>query len=143
MAVSVAGILQAMEHVSTFSFTTADRLEELGEFRVALRRWLLHDVEMEHEDAEDLVLAAWEICANAIEHPRNRKETAVEVEAWASTRAVRIAIRDTGTWVGRPVNRQNRGLGLRLARALVDRMSILCEQSGTEVVMWRYTGRSA
>lgn len=143
MASAKAGILPAMDTAATFSFTTAGHLEALGDLRPALRRWLLQDVGMEHADAEDLVLAAWEICANAIEHPRERTAPSVDVDAWASTGAVCIAVRDTGSWLERPVRRPSRGLGLRIARALVDRMSILSGQTGTEVVLWRYTGGSA
>ena len=132
-----------MEPATTFSFTAAGRLEELGAFRAALRRWLVDEVGLRDADADDLVLAAWELCANAIRHPRDRKDASVTVDAWASTGAVRIAVRDTGAWVGRPVHRPSAGLGLRIARELVDRMSILCGQSGTEVVVWRYRSGSA
>ena len=126
----------------TFTYTIPDRLEALRDFRRDFRRWLA-DVGMDQPAAEDVVLAAWEICANAVEHPRDADGSGVQVEAWASPGVVRIAVRDTGSWLHRSVQRSDRGLGLRLARALVDRMSILSEQPGTEIVLWRSIGGRA
>lgn len=125
-----------MEQRATFTYTLPDRLEALGDFRRDLRRWLA-EVGMEQSTAEDVVLAAWEVCANAVEHPHDPDGSGVRVEAWATEGVVRIAVRDTGSWLKKSIPRPNRGLGLRLARALVDRMSILSEQPGTEVVLWR------
>jgi anti-sigma regulatory factor (Ser/Thr protein kinase) len=126
----------------TFTYTIPGRLEALRDFRSAFRRWLA-DIGIEQPAAEDVVLAAWEICANAVEHPRDADGSGVQVEAWASPGVLRIAVRDTGSWFHRSVERPNRGLGLRLARALVDRMSILSEQPGTEIVLWRSIGGRA
>ena len=123
----------------TFSYTLPDRLEALHEFRRHLRAWLAV-VGMDGRDAEDVVLAAWEVCANALEHPVDPDGSGVRVEAWATEGVVRLAVRDTGSWVERSIRRPDRGLGLRLARAMVDRMSILSEQPGTEVVLWRSIG---
>ena len=126
---------------ATFTYTIPDRLEALRDFRRALRRWLA-EVDLDQSAAEDLVLAAWEVCANAVEHPRDPDGSGVRVEAWATEGVVRIAVRDTGSWLEK-IPRPNRGLGLGLARALVDRMSILSEQPGTEVVLWRSIGGRA
>ena len=126
----------------TFTHTLSERLEALDYFRTELREWLAR-VGTDRDEAEDLVLAAWEVCANAIEHPVDPDGSGVRVEAWATDGVVRIAVRDTGSWMARSVRRPNRGLGLRLARAMVDRMSILSEQPGTEVVLWRSIGGRA
>ena len=65
-----------MESNSTFSYTMPDRLDALSELRTELRAWLA-GTGVDRETAEDVVLAAWEVCANAVEHPvRPRGTTA-------------------------------------------------------------------
>ena len=56
---------------------------------------------------------------------------------------VRIAVHDSGTWREHAGQRPGRGLGLRLASTVMDRVSILRDRPGTEVVMWRFTGGRA
>ena len=50
------------------SLTIPDRLDALDALRRALRCWL-DRAGVERETAEDVVLATWEVCANAVEHP--------------------------------------------------------------------------
>ena len=121
----------------TFSYTVPGQLDELPKLRAALRSWLA-GVGVDPAAREDVVLAAWEVCANAVEHPTGPKEREVTVNAWASPHEVRIAVHDSGSW--RPaVRRPGRGLGLRLARAMTDRLLVLTGRPGTDVVMWRST----
>ena len=123
---------------STLSYTMPDRLEALSGLRTELRAWLAR-TGVDHETAEDVVLAAWEVCANAIEHPVDRRHADVTLVANVGPSGVRIVVEDTGAW--RENNRRpGRGLGLALARAMVDRMSIVRRSPGTEVILWRSTG---
>jgi anti-sigma regulatory factor (Ser/Thr protein kinase) len=131
-----------MEESATFSHTIPDRLDALRELRAALRAWLA-EVGIETDAAEDVVLAAWEVCANAIEHPIDRKGAGVTLVAEATALGVRVAVHDTGSWREERAPRPGRGLGLRLARALMDRISVARGRPGTEVVMWRFTGGHA
>jgi anti-sigma regulatory factor (Ser/Thr protein kinase) len=127
-----------MDEPATFSYAVDDRLDALLGMRFALRRWL-SDVRLDSEAAEDIVLAAWEVCVNAVEHavePRG----GVTLVASRTRLGVRIAVHDSGTWREHAVQRPGRGLGLRLTRAVMDRVSILRDRPGTEVVMWRFTG---
>jgi anti-sigma regulatory factor (Ser/Thr protein kinase) len=131
-----------MEAISTFSYTIPDRLGALRGLRSALRRWL-SEAGVDSDTADDVVLAAWEICANAVEHPVRRQGEGVTVAATATTLGVRIAVRDTGSWREEGTPPPGHGLGLRLARAMTDRVSVLRGRPGTEVVLWRFTGGHA
>ena len=131
-----------MESISTFSYTIPDRLGALGELRSSLRAWL-REAGVDGDAAEDVVLAVWEICANAIEHPIRRHGEGVTLAATVTAQGVRIAVQDTGSWHEEDAPRPGRGLGLRLARAMTDRLSILRGRRGTEIVMWRSTGGHA
>ena len=113
------------------------RAEELPAVRAELRAWL-NELDVPRADADDIVLAAWEVCANAIEHPRTPDQD-VAVEATALPRGIRIAVCDAGTWRSRRLLRPGRALGLRLIEGLVDRMSIKRGLGQTEVVLFRCT----
>jgi anti-sigma regulatory factor (Ser/Thr protein kinase) len=120
-----------------FSCSMPPRVEELPAVRADLRAWL-SDLDVPEPAAEDIVLAAWEVCANAIEHPVTPDQD-VAVEAKALPRGIRIVVCDAGTWKSRRLLRPNRGLGLRLIEGLVDRMSIKRGLGQTEVVLFRCT----
>jgi anti-sigma regulatory factor (Ser/Thr protein kinase) len=130
-----------VNETSTFSCTMPDRLDALAEMRAELRAWLARS-DVDPETAEDIVLAAWEVCANAAEHPVDPKHHDVTLVATVGPSGVCIVVEDTGSWRD-SVSRPGRGLGLRLARAMVDRMSIVTRAPGTEVVLWRSTGGHA
>ena len=130
-----------MAEMSPFSYTIPNRLEALPKLRAALRSWLA-DVGVDPPARDEVVLAAWEVCVNAVEHPADREEAEVTVNAWASPHGVRIAVHDSGSW-RETVRRPGRGLGLRLARAMTDRLLILRSRPGTDVVMWRSTNGAA
>ena len=131
-----------MESLSTFSYTIPDRLGALAELRNALRVWL-REAGVDGDAAEDVVLAVWEVCANAIEHPIRRRGEGVALAATATAQGLCIAVHDTGSWREEDAPRPGRGLGLRLARAMTDGLSILRGRGGTEIVMWRSTGGHA
>jgi anti-sigma regulatory factor (Ser/Thr protein kinase) len=130
-----------MAEIPPFSYELAVRLDALDAMRAELRGWLA-DAGLVTDAAEDVVLAAWEVCANAVEHAVE-PTGAVTVVARATPLGVRITVHDSGSWREPVVTRVGRGLGLRLATAFMDRVSILRDRPGTEVVMWRFTGRRA
>ena len=79
------------------------------------------------------MLAVWEACANAIEHAVNPREDTLEVRAELTEEELRIAIDDTGTWAP-PVDRPNRGFGLRLMEAAMT-VEIAPASTGTRVTL--------
>jgi GAF domain-containing protein/anti-sigma regulatory factor (Ser/Thr protein kinase) len=111
----------------------SSREDSLHLVRDAIRTWL-EGTELPRSDAEDLLLAAWEVCANAIEHAANPLEDNVRVLASLDDSRIRLVVQDTGRFV--PVaTRPNRGLGLRLAQHLAAVVDVTTSGAGTTVVI--------
>jgi GAF domain-containing protein/anti-sigma regulatory factor (Ser/Thr protein kinase) len=101
--------------------------------RDAIRTWL-GGTELGRVDAEDLLLAAWETCANAIEHAENPFENTVRLRATLDDSSIRIVVEDSGRFV-QVQARPDRGLGLRLAEHLSSAMDITMTEDGTTVAL--------
>jgi serine phosphatase RsbU (regulator of sigma subunit)/anti-sigma regulatory factor (Ser/Thr protein kinase) len=101
--------------------------------RDALRVWL-ERAPLNQAQAGEVVLAAWEACANAVEHAVAPTADTIGFTAELDDGVVRVSVRDTGTWS--PVRaRGNRGLGLRLMRSLMSFVDIETGPSGTKVAL--------
>jgi anti-sigma regulatory factor (Ser/Thr protein kinase) len=123
-----------MKASASFSITIPARFDALDGMRSALRRWLRASG-VGSPEAEELVLAAWEVCANAIEHPVRPSGDGVTLVASATEGRVRMEVQDTGRWRERTARRAHRGLGLRLVTGLMDHVAIVGGAAGTRVVM--------
>ncbi len=108
-------------------------LGSLAFLRDALRSWL-DRAPLEVEDAHDVVLAAWEACANAIEHAESPTEAFIDMSAEVDDACVRVRVEDTGRWMP-PSDRSHRGLGLQLMRAAATALSVDTGDGGTSVVI--------
>ena len=108
--------------------------------RDELRGWLAATPATESE-ASDVVLAAWEACANAVEHAQSPVEGTFAVEASRVGDSVRVQVRDSGRWLPQE-ERPDRGLGLVLMRSLVDRLDVAPGEgeAGTVVTLQRRIG---
>jgi anti-sigma regulatory factor (Ser/Thr protein kinase) len=126
-----------MSQTETFRRSVSPSLDELPGVRSDLRGWL-HGLDIPRPVADDIVLAAWELCANAIEHP-GQATADVTVEGRAVPRGIRVAVRDPGPWTGVALTRAHRGLGLRIVEGLVDRLTIRRGFGETEIVLFRST----
>jgi len=113
--------------------TVSSREVSLPLVRDAVRTWL-EGTELERSDTEDLLLAAWEICANAIEHAAEPTRDTVRVRASLNANRVRIVVDDTGRFVPSAA-RPDRGLGLRLAEDLASTLEINRNERGTSVAL--------
>jgi anti-sigma regulatory factor (Ser/Thr protein kinase) len=114
--------------------TVASTEDSLHLVRDALRTWL-EGTALSRADAEDLVLAAWEICANAIEHAADPTKDTVRVRASVDETRVRVVVDDTGRFVATSSPRPDRGLGLRLAEQLASTVEIDAGEQGTSVAL--------
>lgn len=130
-----------MSPAETFKRTMRPRLQELPGVRADLRGWL-SELEVPRPVVDDIVLAAWELCANAIEHPGPGATQTVTVEGRAVRRGIRVAVRNPGTWSGAALSRPHRRLGLRIVDGLVDRLAIRRGAGETEIVLFRCTGHA-
>jgi len=108
--------------------------EALWSLRRTLERFL-RDAGAEQDETFDVLVAASEAAANAIEHAYGPVDARFEVEAELATHAIEIAVRDGGRW--RPSRQAGRGHGLVLMEALTDSCQIARETTGTTVRMRR------
>jgi serine phosphatase RsbU (regulator of sigma subunit)/anti-sigma regulatory factor (Ser/Thr protein kinase) len=113
--------------------TVASREDSLHLVRDAVRTWL-EGTDFDRSDAEDLLLAVWEICANAIEHADEPTRDTVRVRASLDANRVRIVVDDTGQFVPSAA-RLDRGLGLRLAEHMASTFEIDAGERGTSVAL--------
>jgi serine phosphatase RsbU (regulator of sigma subunit)/anti-sigma regulatory factor (Ser/Thr protein kinase) len=113
----------------------ADR-EGLRRMRATLGEWL--DVLGASPGVRhDVLLAAWEACANAVEHAQGPVTAMFSLHADHHDELVRVRVTDTGSWRVRGAKAGERGLGLPLMRGLMDRVDIVHAADGTVVVLER------
>ena len=106
----------------------------LGDARRVLRRWL-HSHSVGDPDVREIVLAANEACANAIEHAYSPAPAEFELDANREQSQVIVTVSDSGSW--RSPRGENRGRGLRIIEAAMDEVEIDAGEAGTRVVMRR------
>jgi anti-sigma regulatory factor (Ser/Thr protein kinase) len=116
----------------------ADR-DGLRRMRATLGEWLV-ELGAEPEALHDVLLAAWEACANSVEHAQGPASGTFTLHADRDGDAVRLRITDTGRWRVPGAAPGERGLGLPLMRGLMDRVDIVHAASGTVVVLERRLG---
>ena len=107
--------------------------DSLHLIRDAIRTWL-EGTELGRAEAEDLLLAAWEVCANAIEHASNPFEETIRLRAALHDSRIRMVVEDSGRFV-QVHARPDRGLGLRLAEHLSSALDITLTEDGTTVAL--------
>jgi len=121
---------------------TADR-NGLRRMRDTLEPWLV-ELGAQAEVRHDVLLAAWEACANAVEHAQGPARATFSVNAEHEGDLVRLRVADTGRWrVAGGGAAEERGLGLPLMRGLMDRVDVVHAAAGTVVVLERRLGWGA
>jgi serine/threonine-protein kinase RsbW len=94
--------------------------EVLAQLRTDLRPYLsevLHNADAEF----DVLVACSEAVANAIEHPRDRRDSLIAVDAHVNEAELVIAVHDSGHWRPDHTARQlERGRGLVLMNGLTE-----------------------
>jgi anti-sigma regulatory factor (Ser/Thr protein kinase) len=101
--------------------------------RDAVRTWL-EGTELVRTEAEEVLLAVWEVCANAMEHASSPLEDTVRVRATTDDSRIKVVVDDTGRFV--PVaTRPDRGLGLSLAERLASSVDVTLTEAGTTVAL--------
>jgi serine phosphatase RsbU (regulator of sigma subunit)/anti-sigma regulatory factor (Ser/Thr protein kinase) len=130
IAVLVVRLLAVAPKPLDLRLPTAPRSLDL--VRDALRAWLEYAPTTQTE-AHDVVLATWEACANAIEHPdRTDRNGRFGVRAELEESAVTVTVTDCGRWLAE-TERADRGLGLRLIEAVMTSVEIDVTDDGTSV----------
>jgi anti-sigma regulatory factor (Ser/Thr protein kinase)/anti-anti-sigma regulatory factor len=117
----------------------APGLVEVPLARAALRDWL-GALDLDRTSASDLLLAAGEAVANAVEHAG---ANAVELRAALDDDGVvELTVADDGAWKAQ-VLEPHRGRGLGLMRALVDAVAVERTEGGTTVRLRRRLAAAA
>lgn len=108
----------------------------LAPIRSALRGWL-ERCGVDPVIAQNVLVAAGEACANAIEHGhRDLTGGLIRLRAAATPDALRLIITDTGRWrVPRPGENPHRGRGIMLMRAFMGEVTITTGTTGTIIEM--------
>jgi anti-sigma regulatory factor (Ser/Thr protein kinase) len=128
--------------VDALHLNVAAKPEQLASIRSSLRSWLALAGVAAH-DVDEVVLAAGEACANAIEHAYTsaRKEGTVAVDArFVDGDELVVAVRDTGHWRTGAAS-LHRGRGLGIMRALASTVDVESEGDGTTITMRRHMRR--
>jgi PAS domain S-box-containing protein len=109
---------------------------ELAATRKTLRSWL-SQAGVDSAQAIDVLIAAGEALANAIEHGHRRSlGGTVSLRATALADRLHLTIADTGEWkMPRPDPAAHRGRGIALMRALMHEVSIEPGETGTTINM--------
>jgi integral membrane sensor domain MASE1/anti-sigma regulatory factor (Ser/Thr protein kinase) len=107
---------------------------KLAGVRRRFARWLARR-EVVGQEAEDLVLACSEACANAIEHAYGPAGGDIELTARIEDGEVVLVVRDFGRW--RSSRSVDRGRGLLIIEACTDSHSVSRGAAGTELRMVR------
>jgi anti-sigma regulatory factor (Ser/Thr protein kinase) len=99
------------------------------------------EVALFNRDADDLILAVSEVCANAVQHA----ESGNFIVSWTGglRQPTEVKVRDDGVFGSRGLGyySTSRGIGLPLTAALVDELSIArgtAAHPGTEVRIVKY-----
>ena len=118
--------------------------EQVAQARARLRTFL-EEVGADALEAGDILLAAGEATANAVEHAyaaTSADDATFELEALLEGERLGIVVRDHGTW-REGTARTHRGHGLELMRALMEEVDVESGPAGTVVRMHRRIAPSA
>ncbi|MEV7684984.1 SpoIIE family protein phosphatase [Streptomyces bungoensis] len=109
---------------------------QLAPVRKALRGWLAQ-CDLPPDTVQNVLVAAGEACANAIEHGhRYAPGVGVRLRAEALVNSLRLTIADSGRWkTPQPELNTHRGRGVALMRAMMQQVTITPGPSGTTVDM--------
>jgi serine phosphatase RsbU (regulator of sigma subunit)/anti-sigma regulatory factor (Ser/Thr protein kinase) len=105
----------------------------LAPARAALRDWLT-SAGIDHDQAQDVLVAAGEAVTNAIEHGyRNGNGGTITLQAASDVDLLRLTITDAGSWKPKESGYTHRGRGIQIMEALMEDVSILPDATGTVV----------
>ncbi|MFD3328022.1 SpoIIE family protein phosphatase [Streptomyces sp. NPDC058701] len=123
-------------HPAPLDMSFPAKSDQLAPVRTALRGWL-DRCELPPGTVHNILVAAGEACANAIEHGhRDTPGDIVHVRAEASVDSLHLTIADSGRWkTPQPELNTHRGRGIRLMRALMQHVSVTRGPTGTTVDM--------
>ncbi len=123
-------------HPAPLDITFPAESSQLAPVRKALRSWLAR-CELPPNAVQNVLVAAGEACANAIEHGhRHAPGEGVRLRAVALVDTLRVTVADSGRWKDpHPGANTHRGRGVSLMRAMMQQVTVSPGPSGTTVDM--------
>jgi len=124
-------------HPAPLDVSFAPEPDQLASVRAQLRGWL-RSCDVGARIAQDVLVAAGEAIANAIEHGhRYRPGEQVRLRAVSTANQLRVTVTDRGRWRATPPgDRSLRGHGIALMRALMQQVTIEPGPTGTTVDLY-------
>jgi anti-sigma regulatory factor (Ser/Thr protein kinase) len=117
------------------SLRLAPDSSSLASARASLGDWL-RDHGGHEEEIFEIVFAVNEACSNAIEHPLDVQAEEIGLDAELSSGRVAIVVNDRGRWRSESASR-DRGRGLELMHAFMEKVEIVQSSDGTSVRLER------
>ena len=116
------------------------RLEDLQLVRVATAQWLAASDIEDAEARSDVIFAAHEAAADAMEHSRCRE---IQLKGWVEGDEIYVQVESDGPWESVEHASPGRGRGLQLVRRLMNSVIVDARRDGTTIHMRRTckTGR--
>jgi GAF domain-containing protein/anti-sigma regulatory factor (Ser/Thr protein kinase) len=127
-------VLLLYRHPGPLEMTFPADVSQIDHVRADLRAWLSR-CRVDPDQAYDVLIAAGEAVANAIEHGhRNSPQGEVSLCAVALVDRLQLIVTDTGSWKPpQPVPSSHRGRGIALMKALMQDVAIQADTDGTTV----------
>ncbi|MER6389143.1 SpoIIE family protein phosphatase [Streptomyces sp. NPDC001523] len=124
------------QHPAPLEMSFPAESSQLAPVRKTLRGWLAQ-CDLPPTTIQNVLVAAGEACANAIEHGhRDAPGDAIRLRAEAYVDNLHLTIADTGRWKApQPELNTHRGRGMGLMRAVMQQVTITPGPSGTTVDM--------
>ncbi|MER7620951.1 SpoIIE family protein phosphatase [Streptomyces sp. NPDC126503] len=123
-------------HPGPLEMTFPAESSQLAPVRKALRSWL-DRCDLPPRTVQNVLVAAGEACANAIEHGHGHRDApgdTVRLRAEAFADDLRLTIADTGRWkTPQPEHNTHRGRGMTLMRSLMQQVTVTPGPTGTTV----------
>ncbi len=127
-------VLLLYRHPAPLEMNFPADVSQIDRVRTDLRNWLTR-CRIDPDQAYDVLIAAGEAVANAIEHGhRHSPQGEVSLSAVALVDQLQLTITDTGSW--KPPHRSpdsHRGRGITLMKALMQKVAIRSDTDGTTV----------
>ena len=127
-------VLLLYRHPAPLELEFPADVSHLAPTRTALRSWLTR-ARVDPSQAMDVLVAAGEAVANAIEHGhRNSPEGTISLGATVLVDRIQVTVTDTGSWKPpEPDNDSRRGRGITLMRGLMHDVTVNPDAAGTTV----------
>jgi len=123
-------------HPAPLDLTFPADSAQLAPVRATLRSWLSR-CGLSNRTLQDVLVAAGEACANAVEHGHRNVPglpgQQIRLMAAATVTQLRLTVSDTGRWKANPPTNPHRGHGIALMRALMQHVYIDAGAGGTTV----------